>query len=130
MDNDINTGKVCPYCKAKTEFVDSSIIYGKSYGMIYLCKPCNAYVGVHKGTDKALGRLANYKLRELKKSAHNCFDTLWQRKMATGFSKKEARTKAYKWLGQELNLSKDLAHIGKMNEIQCEQVIKLCKNYL
>ena len=31
--------------------------------MIYICKPCDAYVGVHKGTDKALGRLANKELR-------------------------------------------------------------------
>lgn len=55
--NEILTGKVCPYCGRPTEFVDSSVIYGRSYGMIYLCRDCRAYVGVHKGTDQALGRL-------------------------------------------------------------------------
>ncbi|MBL0255764.1 MAG: hypothetical protein IPQ27_12795, partial [Chitinophagaceae bacterium] len=46
-------GLVCPYCGNKTEYIDSSFIYGKSYGMIYICKPYDAYVGVHKGTDTA-----------------------------------------------------------------------------
>ena len=66
-------GLICPYCGNNSEYIDSSFIYGKSYGMIYLCRPCEAYVGVHKGTDKALGRLANKELRESKKEAHFYF---------------------------------------------------------
>jgi hypothetical protein len=57
--DEILSGKICPYCKAKTSFVDSSLIYNKSYGMIYICFECDAYVGCHKGTDKAKGSLAN-----------------------------------------------------------------------
>ena len=68
--DEIIAGKICPYCGKPTEYVDSSIIYGRSYGMIYLCRDCRAYVGVHKGTDQALGRLANAELREAKKEAH------------------------------------------------------------
>ena len=37
--------------------------YGVDYGMIYYCPQCGAYVGVHKGTDRAKGRLANAELR-------------------------------------------------------------------
>lgn len=48
--DELLTGKICPYCGKPTEFVDSSVIYGRSYGMIYLCRDCRAYVGVHKGT--------------------------------------------------------------------------------
>lgn len=33
--DEILTGKVCPYCGKPTEFVDSSVIYGRSYGMIW-----------------------------------------------------------------------------------------------
>ena len=44
----------CDYCGRETEYVDSKVIYGKSYGKIYLCRNCMAYVGVHKGTDKPL----------------------------------------------------------------------------
>jgi len=46
--------------------------------MIYLCRSCDAYVGVHKGTDKPKGRLANAELREYKKKAHSAFDPLWR----------------------------------------------------
>lgn len=48
----------CDYCGRQAEYVDSKVVYGKSYGMMYLCRNCMAYVGVHKGTDKPLGRLA------------------------------------------------------------------------
>lgn len=74
--DEILTGKICPYCGKPTEYVDSSVIYGRSYGMIYLCRDCKAYVGVHKGTDQALGRLANAELREAKKEAHFYFDQI------------------------------------------------------
>lgn len=57
----------CDYCGRETEYVDSKVIYGKSYGKIYLCRNCMAYVGVHKGTDKPLGRLANAELRNWKR---------------------------------------------------------------
>ena len=66
----------CDYCGRETEYVDSKVIYGKSYGKIYLCRNCMAYVGVHKGTDKPLGRLANAELRNWKKAAHAVFDSV------------------------------------------------------
>lgn len=71
----------CDYCGRRAEYVDSKVIYGKSYGMIYLCRNCMAYVGVHKGSDKPLGRLANAQLRHWKKEAHAAFDPpleVWQ----------------------------------------------------
>lgn len=121
----ILSGKQCPYCNGKSELVDSSVIYGKSYGMIYLCKPCNAYCGVHKGTTIALGRLANKKLRELKKQAHLYFDMTWDGK--TGVM---ARTEAYGWLSALLGISKDETHIGMFTEKQCEDTIYFSKQLL
>lgn len=39
----------CPYCGERAEFVDSAEVYhGQSYGLIYLCRPCDAYVGCHE----------------------------------------------------------------------------------
>lgn len=124
--DEINTGKICPYCNCKSEYTDSSVIYGKSYGMIYLCRKCNAYCGVHKGTDKALGRLANAELRYWKKEAHAKFDLLWQKKITKGFSKKEARGSTYKWLSEQMGLPIDLTHIGMMDVEQCKRVVELC----
>lgn len=98
--------------------------------MIYLCKKCVAWVGVHKGTDVALGRLANAELRILKKEAHFYFDTLWRRKMEKGFTKKEARSKAYVWLSNEMNILPEFTHIGMFDVPQCKKVIELCKKYI
>lgn len=129
MDADIVSGKVCPYCKGSSEYVDSSIVYGKSYGMIYLCKPCGAWVGVHKSTSISLGRLANKELRLWKKEAHKWFDGLWKAKIAKGFNKHEARTTAYKWLSEKLQIAPEYTHIGMFDIEQCKKLIELCKKY-
>lgn len=126
---DIYSGKFCPYCGNKTEYLDSSFIYGKSYGMIYICKPCDAYVGVHKGSDISLGRLANKELRYWKKAAHGKFDPLWRAKMQKGFSKNEARSAAYKWLSEQMKTPIDLTHIGMFDVDQCKIVVELCNRF-
>lgn len=108
----------CTYCNDVAEYVDSSCIYGKSYGMIYLCRKCNAYVGVHKGTNKPLGILANAELREWKKKAHSHFDKLWKLKKMT-------RANAYKWLSKQLNKDIKETHIGMFNVDDCKRVVEV-----
>lgn len=133
--DDILSGKVCPYCGNDTEFIDSKEVYGKSYGMMYICRPCHAYVGVHKGTKTALGRLANKELREAKKRAHFHFDQIAKTKLINKIWKKHIpnttnRSKAYKWLAMQMNISEELCHIGMMDVEQCDQVVEICKPYL
>lgn len=42
-------GEICPYCGRETELVNADKIYSrKGLGMVMMCKPCNAYVGVHE----------------------------------------------------------------------------------
>ena len=113
----------CDYCGRRTEYVDSSVIYGKSYGMIYLCRPCRAYVGVHKGSDKPLGRLANAELREWKKRAHDAFDPLWK---CGRF--RHRRNAAYAWLAEQMGLPKEETHIGMFDVPKCKQVIQIMFN--
>lgn len=121
--------KICPYCAKKPEYVDSKVIYGTSYGMVYYCKECDAYVGVHRNSTKPLGRLANRELREAKKKAHFYFDQLWQRAIKEGRKKYEARNAAYKWLSTELNISLTYTHIGMFDVELCDKVIEICKPY-
>jgi len=136
MNSDINTGLICPYCGNKSVYTDSSVIYGTSYGMIYLCSPCQAYVGVHKGDEthpqKALGRLANKELREAKKEAHFYFDkiaktslinTIWTEYVP----KVSNRNKAYLWLSNQMGIERELCHIGMMDVEQCKKVVEICK---
>lgn len=112
---------ICPYCGERAEFVDSKIVYGKSYGKIYLCRKCLAYVGVHKGTDKPLGRLANAELRYWKKAAHAAFDPIWKYGRFRGY-----RNAAYGWLAGRMGLPVEETHIGMFDVAQCKKAIQIC----
>lgn len=101
----------CQYCRGDAPLVDSSVVYGKSYGPIYYCAPCGAYVGVHKKTLQPLGTVANAELRFWRKQAHAAFDPLWQ-------GKRMPRGKAYAKLAKELNVS--VIHIGA-NAFACTE---------
>jgi hypothetical protein len=111
---------ICPYCGRQAKYVDSAEVYhGKSYGMIYLCRYCNAWVGVHKGTDKPLGRLADGDLRKAKQKAHKAFDPMWMSGAMT-------RRQAYEWLAEWLEIEIHKCHIGMFDIETCESVFRLC----
>lgn len=116
----------CPYCGKRAEFVDSAEVYhGRSYGMIYLCRPCDAYVGCHENGkgDSPKGRLANAELRRWKIAAHNAFDPLWKFGPFRG-----RRNCAYAWLAEQMGLPKEKTHIGMFDVAECQQVIQICKS--
>lgn len=114
----------CDYCGRRAELVDSKVIYGREYGhKVWLCRPCLAYVGCHKGTDKPLGRLANAELREWKKRAHAAFDPLWQYGRFKGY-----RQAAYSWLASRMGLPVEQTHIGMFDVAQCKRVVSICRN--
>lgn len=124
-DLSIMKGEICPYCGAKPELIDSAEIYnGTSYGLMYICRPCDAYVSCHLGTNTPKGRLANAELRQLKIEAHEVFDTIWKQKYKRG------RYQAYYWLSKQLQRPFDLTHIGMMDEETCRRTIAICKKYL
>jgi len=117
---------ICPYCERKSVYADSAEVYnGKSYGMIYLCRPCDAYVGTHKNSKKPLGRLADAELRKWKRKAHNAFDPLWEFKTKR-MAKHIARNNAYRWLAVQLKIDRDACHIGKFDIDMCKKVIAIC----
>lgn len=111
----------CPYCGGKVELLDSSVVYGKSYGWVYVCERypiCNSFVGCHGNTSEPLGTLANRELREKRKEAHSILDSLWKgRKYFT-------RGKAYRVMRELMNLTKSEAHIGVFTVFQCDEMIE------
>ena len=124
IDKDILAGLVCPYCGRNTELIDSAEIYhGKSFGWMYICRPCDAYVGCKTGTKESLGRLANAELRKYKQAAHDVFDLIWKDNHIN-------RTEAYTWLSQKLGIDRDFTHMGMFDVDQCKQVIELACHYL
>lgn len=109
----------CPYCGSPVQLDDSIIIYGTSYGKVWICSQypkCDAYVGCHKGTSKPLGRLANAELRYWKKRAHGIFDPLWQ-------SKRLDRKECYKFLQVAMKMTSKEAHIGKFGVEECKRLV-------
>lgn len=88
-------------------------------GMAYLCRPCNAYVGVHSGTDRPKGSLANAELRGWRKATHARFDPLWQ----DGPFKK--RNAAYRWLSEQMELPIEQTHIGMFTVEQCKAALEI-----
>lgn len=121
---DIAKARVCPYCGRKPVLTDSAEIYGgRSFGPIWLCRPCNAYVGCHQGTTTPKGRLADSLLRQAKKKAHCAFDPIWQ----TGLMK---RQEAYDWLSRELGIPRDYTHIGMFDVDTCLRTVSLCERFL
>lgn len=109
----------CDYCGDAADLVDSAVVYGgRSYGLIWYCDPCRAWVGVHKNSRShaPLGRLANAELRHWKQLAHASFDPLWRQG-------RMSRQEAYAWLQQVMGLSAEAAHIGKFDVAQCRLLV-------
>jgi len=111
----------CPYCGEGSELASSLEVYHKDYGPIYICRPCQAWVGCHMGTVRPLGRLANAELRKAKQAAHKAFDPLWMK----GYMD---RRDAYAWLVGRLGVPGTLCHIGIMDVEGCLKVIEVCQN--
>ena len=124
---------ICPYCQAEAVWLaDSSSIYrGTDYGPAWICRPCDAWVGVHKGTTNALGRLADAELRKAKIAMHAVFDPLWRERMIrSGLSQGHARGKAYKWLAGELGIERKDCHVGMFDLETCRRATELCRPHL
>jgi hypothetical protein len=111
---------LCPYCGERAECVDSSRVYGRSFGsMIWLCDPCDAYVGCHKNspTHAPLGTLAQASLRKLRKEVHNLLDPIWKLGLQAG--EKDARRRTYTWLATQLGLPAKRCHVAEFDLPTC-----------
>lgn len=114
----------CPYCSGPSRFLASSapLYHGRDYGPVYICEPCGAWVGCHRGTDRPLGRLANAELRRAKVQAHEAFDPLWKR----GDKLPRARGEAYRRLAELLGIEPTQCHIGMLDVEDCMRVVEAC----
>lgn len=107
---------ICDYCFNPCEWVENKEVYGRNIGksiMIWLCRPCNAYVGCHQNTRSPLGTIANAELRAWRRKAHDAFDPLWR-------NGKLNREQAYGLLKKEFGCD---VHIGECGIEQCKEII-------
>lgn len=109
---------ICPYCQKAAVQAPSTAVYGagRDYGAMWVCWPCGAWTGCHKGTVRPLGRLADQALRDAKIRAHAAFDPLWK-------SGHMNRGDAYGWLGDQMGLDRKDTHIGMFDIDQCSRVV-------
>ena len=118
----------CPYCGSTAVLRDASFVYHdkcfKSH--LYVCArypECDSYVGVHEGTLRPEGTLANSELRNRRIRAHKAFDQIWRTGIMT-------RPNAYRWMMEKMQLTQAQAHIGMFSEYRCDQLIELCNKVL
>lgn len=113
----------CPYCGQKAQLVDSKEIYRQSYGMMWLCRPCEAYVGVHRDSKKfkPLGTLANAELRKLRNETHRVFDPLWKN------NPRRTRKEAYALLANLMQIPPEQCHVAMFDKSRCLKAIELLK---
>jgi hypothetical protein len=107
----------CPYCTGIPQLKSSFEVYGKDYGLIWLCPLCRAYVGCHRNSKSPKGFLANKEYRELRKQAHALFDPIWK-------NHEMSRNKAYARMADVLNIKTKDAHISQLSIEQLHKLIK------
>ena len=111
---------ICPYCNKPAKYGPNEEFYGKRYGrsyMCYYCKDCDAYVGTHNNTERALGTMANQELRNWRRKAHAMFDPFWQE---FGLDRNEAYGLLQTKFGHRI-------HIGEADIETCQQIVKFCE---
>lgn len=119
---------MCPYCNSPAVLQPAEVVYrgtGSTYGKLWVCSNyprCNAYVGVHKGTDAPLGSLGNPMTRQHRITAHDVFDQLW-----CGAGARMRRSEAYNMVAQALGV--ESVHIGGADIATCERIIRVVQDY-
>lgn len=112
----------CNLCGGKVEFIDNSLIYGKSYGSgkAYRCTKCGAYVGTHKNNPHCpLGILADEEMQDLRRLCHALFDSMW--------SNGKERSQEYKKLADKLGISYKKCHFGMFDKEMLKKAINILK---
>lgn len=116
----------CPYCEANAVLIDSAQIHGRSFGKVWACMPCGAWVGVHKSDNRPLGTLANAETRYARSMAHSRFDPLWTSQLSENEPKNRTRGRAYSWLAERLGIPVQECHIGLFDLATCVRVVEIC----
>ena len=129
MLNDVTTKVDCPYCGRQAELVHGSEIYLRpgppQRNLYWLCKPCQAWTGVHQNSRKYApkGSLANAELRKKRQDVHAAFDKIWIDGQLT-------RANAYFWLAKQMGFEKKNCHIGYFDLQQCETALALVVSFV
>lgn len=126
---------ICPYCHNQASLTTGAEVYPRhpdlAANKIWICRPCEAWVRCHSGTDRPLGQLADGKLRAARQAGHRAFDPLWEHMWrVNGGSKEDARGIAYGWLAEQLGVLPADCHFAGFSYEQCLKATLLCRELL
>lgn len=113
----------CPNCGTPAKLVNSTVVYGKDYGPLWICgnyPKCDCYCGCHKGTNEPLGTMADKETRELRKKVHAAFDPLWKYGPMR-------RHEAYGLLSAAMLIEPAECHVGMFNSMRCKAALDCIK---
>ena len=108
---------MCPDDGATAVLRDDAVVYGRSFGRVWICPTpgCRRYVGAHPD-GRPKGTLADNATRRARRAAHEVFDDWWKRQGIP-------RGRAYRELASRMGV--EIAHIGEMDVRDCERVMAL-----
>lgn len=113
---------ICQKCMRKAKLVTGEYIFpfNKKYKdhNYYVCEGCGDYVGCHEGTTKALGTLADKRLREKRIQVHRAFDQIWK-------DSPISRKQAYEYLAEKLDIPLVKCHIGLFDLQLCQRALEV-----
>lgn len=124
----------CPDCTGELR------LQRAKYGLAYMCENWPACKGAHgahpDGTP--MGTPASADVRVARMRAHAAFDALWldadqmpcyspNNDGERGYIRKVARTRAYRWLENQMGLTREDCHIGDFGIEQCDKVVRICR---
>lgn len=127
----------CAHCSVPAVLVSGMDVYPHrpDLGLLsfWRCVPCDATVGCHKGTRRALGRPANAELGKARVTLHEqMVDPLWKTAVeSVGYTPEDpraiaiirntARARVYEYLGWRLGLDRDECHVAQFDLVQCRR---------
>lgn len=118
----------CDNCKhTNVIYVDNGLIYGRNVGTwpkVWYCPKCKAAVSCHPETYFPMGKMATGETRTARRRAHKHFDKLFNK------YKLMKRSRAYAWLARVMGIPKSECHMSYFNAEQCEEVVRLSKEYV
>ncbi|UTU07784.1 hypothetical protein CcrC1_gp099 [Caulobacter phage C1] len=123
-----NIAPICIECGSLAKLTSGAIAFPRRpefhREQAYLCD-CGARVRCHPGTTIAQGFPAKHRVSEARWSAHNAFDALWRDGPFTRFL--NARSRAYAWLAEELEMDIEDCHFGMFDLNTCRRATTLCE---
>lgn len=127
----------CPYCHGQAQQVTGRTLYPHRPDLaekrFFLCNPCNAYCGTHPD-GRPLGRLADAPLRRARNYVHNLLDPLYEKASEaydgedTGKIRGVARSRAYRWLAEQMGIRVADCHVAMFNVEQCREAYRILRD--